>query len=253
MPDTRTRRGAHPEDPRLFAEAALPALRTAVAEYSWLLGRGYAEPGAIKLVGDRHSLDERQRIAVRRCSCPDAALAARLSREVPCGPASPGSLAGRTVWLDGFNVLNTLEVALGGGVVLTGRDGCRRDLAGVHGTYRSVADTEAAVALAADFLSARGVASAVWWLDAPVGNSGRLAARLREVAAARSLPWEVRVVPDPDRELGRRDGDPSAAPPLVATADSVVLDRCGPWINLVGGVLDERVPDAWTVDLRGGA
>ncbi len=71
MPDKRKHRGAHPDDNRLFAEDQLPSLRTAVAEYSWLLTRGYAEESALKLVGDRYDLTARQRMAVWRSSCSD--------------------------------------------------------------------------------------------------------------------------------------------------------------------------------------
>lgn len=65
-PDRRQHRGAHPEDARLFAPARLGALRTAVSELSWLAGRDYSMKSALKLVGDRHALDGRQRLAVAR-------------------------------------------------------------------------------------------------------------------------------------------------------------------------------------------
>ena len=64
MPDTRTHRGPHPEDAKLFAPAAWPALREATAELCWLLSRHYAAPSALKLVGDRHQLSARQRAAL---------------------------------------------------------------------------------------------------------------------------------------------------------------------------------------------
>jgi hypothetical protein len=66
MPDKRTHRGPHPSDVKLFAENVLPDLRTAVADYSLLLTKGYAEKSALKLVGDKFSLTERQRVAVMR-------------------------------------------------------------------------------------------------------------------------------------------------------------------------------------------
>src|SRR5262245_1550076 len=102
MPDKRHHRGPHPEDARLFAPDTWPALRSAVAELSWLLSRGYAEPSALKLVGDRYNLSVRQRTAVMRCSCTDVARDARLSREV-----YPGDIANRPLLLDGYNVLTS--------------------------------------------------------------------------------------------------------------------------------------------------
>jgi len=56
MPDRRTHRGPHPEDGKLFAAAAVSDLRLALADFSLLLTKGYAEKSALKLVGDRLSL-----------------------------------------------------------------------------------------------------------------------------------------------------------------------------------------------------
>ena len=54
---------------------------------------------------------------------------------------------GEQVVIDGFNLLITLEAALSGGLVLLCRDGCLRDLSSVHGSYRSVQETERAINL----------------------------------------------------------------------------------------------------------
>src|SRR5437763_1300671 len=64
VPDTRSHRGPDPRDGLAFDPSAWPALRAAVADLSWLLERGYAPTSALKLVGDRWSLTERQRAAV---------------------------------------------------------------------------------------------------------------------------------------------------------------------------------------------
>lgn len=233
MPDTRTHRGPGPEDRLWFAPEARPGLAGAVADLSWLLSRGYAEPSSLKLVGDRHRLVERQRMAVLRSSCPDQALARRRARRVELG-----ALRGRPLRIDGFNLILTLETALGGGVVLGGRDGCFRDLAGVHGTYRRVEETRPALELASRWLSARGVGPCTWLLDAPVSNSGRLAAMIRAVDPS----WNAEVVPDPDPLLAS-PGDP------VATADSAILDRCGAWLNLARELVEAEVPGAFVVEL----
>jgi hypothetical protein len=39
-------------------------------------------PSALKIVGDRHALNQRQRTAIMRCACSDEARAARLARDV---------------------------------------------------------------------------------------------------------------------------------------------------------------------------
>src|SRR5262249_46454126 len=158
--------------------------------------------------------------AVRRCSCTDAARARRLGHQ-----ASEAALRGRDVEIDGFNVLTTLEAALGGAVVLRGRDGCDRDLVGVHGTYRKVVDTLPAIEVLGAVLASLAIAHARWLLDSPVSNSGRLRGLILQAAATRGWNWEVDLVPDPDPILRQSSA-------VVGSADSAILDACGLWFNL---------------------
>jgi hypothetical protein len=218
-------RGAHPEDAKAFSEAALPAIRSAVADLAWLLARGYTDVAALKLVGDRYGLTQRQRAAVARCTCTDAQRESREARRVRV-------LDGQPVDVDAFNVLITLERALGGGPVLIGKDGAVRDLGGVHGTWRRVAETERAIEAAGLVL---GDTPARWLVDAPISNSGRLAGMLRAYRPA----WEVEVVPRPDPALAASDR-------IVCTSDAWILDQCRSWFGLTGAALPEG---AWRVEL----
>jgi len=120
-------------------------------------------------------------------------------------------------------------------------DRFRRDLASVHGTWRSVDETLPAARLLGERLHAAGVGTTVFWLDAPVGNSGRLAVLLRALAARHGWHWRVEVGPSPDRMLQQ-----SAVP--IATADSGILDGDVRWVNLARSVIDP-LPDVWLVDL----
>jgi len=240
VPDRRTHRGAHPEDARLFGPEPHARLRDAVAHLSWLLTRRYAQPSALKLVGDRFNLDARQRTAVMRCACSDEQLESRRSRELP-----PAHVRGRALLIDGYNVLTTAEAALGGGVILVARDGAVRDMASIHGSYRKVEETRPAIELIGRTLASLGIPRATWYLDAPLSNSGRLKTILREVGDARGWNWLVDIVPDPDAVLSE-----SNAAVAVATADSAILDRCAAWLNLAAEVV-RGAPDAWVVELVG--
>ncbi|MFO0954084.1 MAG: DUF434 domain-containing protein [Isosphaeraceae bacterium] len=239
MSDRRTHRGADPRDAEAFAPDVRPALRGAVDELSWLLERGYTPVASLKLVGDHWSLTERQRMAVLRSSCGDSALSRRQAHRVE--PASVAQ-SGGTLQIDAFNVLTTVEAALGGAVVLVGRDGCLRDIAGVHGTYRKVEETLPALRLVGETLERLGVACCTWLLDRPVSNSGRLRAAMEVVAAERGWVWQIELVDNPDPIL-------AASPEVVATADSVILDRCERWLNLSRTVVETAVPNANVVDL----
>lgn len=237
MPDKRTHRGPHPADEKLFAEKALPDLRAAVADYSLLLTKGYAEKSALKLVGDKFSLTERQRIAVMRNACSDQQLESRKTREIKITELTGGMLA-----IDGYNVLITIEAAMSGGIIFKGRDGCFRDLASIHGTYRKVTETIPAVELIGEFLKETGINNCLWLLDSPVSNSGRLKTLIRELVEQNGWEWEIKLSISPDAELIKGDCP-------AATSDSVILDGCKKWVNLGRAIIESKLPQVWMVDL----
>lgn len=238
MPDTRSHRGPAPKDKELFGEEAIPGLVRAVAHLSWLLTGGYGVPSSLKLVGDRFALTARQRTAVLRCACSDQAMTRRLATE-----ASPRAIKGQRLLVDGYNLLTTIEAALGGGVILEGRDGCYRDMTSMHGSYRRVAETERAVGLILACADALGVRGCDWLLDRPVSNSGRLKRLLEEIAGRSRGDWDIELAADPDRLL-------VASRQVVVTADSAVLDRCEAWFALARHVVRHAIPGAWVVALR---
>jgi hypothetical protein len=235
VPDRRRHRGAHPEDRELFSPARQPQLRAAVADLAWLLTRGYAGTAALALVGDRHRLDARQRLAVRRATCSDPQRADRARRRL-----APAEVRGRPLWVDGFNVLITIEAALAGGILLRCRDGCLRDMASLHGSYRTVDETDPAARALLETLAGLGPASSRILLDRPVSNSGRLRAALDRSHDDRS----VDLLDDVDAVL-------RAAPAgtVVATADAGILDRCAAWLDLASLAVARAAPTAAEVRL----
>ena len=238
-PDRRQHRGAHPADSKLFDATRLAVLRQAVGELSWLLTRGYSQRAALKLVGDRHSLCERQRLCVSRAACSDQSLARRREHQLPLK-----EIKGESLVVDGFNLIITAEAALGGGLLFYGRDACVRDLSGVHGSYRSVRETETAIALIGEALGRAGPREVRWLLDRPISNSGRLAARIKELALQREWPWSVETVFNPDREI-------LASGRVALTSDSIILDNVGRWTDFNEHLVRNYLTDAWLIDLRG--
>jgi len=233
----QTHRGAAAQDDRLFAARQLPALRAAAFDLCWLLDRGYAVRSANELVGNRHNLTSRQRMAVSRCACSREDADRR--EQLRIGPAQ---LRGVELWLDGYNVLTVLESALGGGIVLPSRDGCCRDIAGIHRRYRKVNETGPVLRMVGETVSAWGVTCCRWFLDRPVSNSGRLKTLILETAAEAGWKMDVDLSFSPDHVLSETDQ-------AIATSDGVVLDRCRRWVNLTREIITTRIPNARLVDL----
>ena len=127
-------------------------------------------------------------------------------------------------------------------MVLIGRDGCCRDIAGLHRNYRKVEETRLALQLVGELTALWRVRKCRWWLDKPVSNTGRLKTTILELAAQSGLDWEADLVYSPDSILSHTEQ-------IVASADSVILDRCQRWFNLVRMVIDQRIPQSRMVDL----
>jgi len=236
-PDTRRHRGAHPADRELFGPDQLAKLRVAVSELGWLLSRGYNMTSSLKLVGDRHSLRERQRLAVSRCACSEEDRQRRMDHRM-----AVEALRDEPVIVDGFNLIITIEAALSGGPLLIGFDDCIRDLSSVHGSYRSVEETDRAISLIGSAFQNLSPASVLWLLDRPVSNSGRLATKITDLALRNNWPWNVDVVFNPDSAI-------IASSAIAITSDSSILDRVSRWSDLKSHLL-RQIPRAWLLDLR---
>jgi len=223
-------RGLMDGDDKAFHAAAIPKLRAAQEELQFLLSCGYPVKSAMTFVGNHHQLTVRQALAVTRTTAAGENLKARKKKQL-----APEDLKGQTVSIDGFNLIITLEVALSDGMLLVGQDGCIRDLAELHGTYRLIPQTGEAIALIHHALSNLRAGRTVFYLDQPVSNSGRLKEAIYEISWP--MPVEVIITPNPDMLLKKL--------PCVVTGDSVILDGCAGWFNMAAYILDQ-------FDLSGG-
>jgi hypothetical protein len=207
-------------------------MRAAAEEIVFLLGRGYPSATAVDVVGNHHQLEARQRLALGRMLCSPEQRARRAARAIERTDAR-----GRTLLIDGFNLIITIEVALSGGLVLDCSDGTVRDLAGLRGSYHPVDETDGALDLIGRELGALSPAGARIFLDAPVSNSGRLRARILDFAHRWSFPVDAEVVPNPDAILARGEN--------AVSSDSSILDRTSSWLNLARFIVDRHIPQAW--------
>lgn len=213
------KRGSAVNDEKEFSGASIEQLKKAAGHIRYLIKEGYAIKNASVFVGNHFLLSERQRLAIVRSISTDEQI--RLRREKEC---TAEELCGRTVYIDGFNTIITLEIALCRSLLLDCMDGTIRDLAGLRGTYRLIAETPEAVRTIADALERLKVKKAVFYLDAPVSNSGRLKSLIADIWENRNMDLDIQVIHDVDRTLQKKD--------YVITADAIILDKCKSWFNL---------------------
>ena len=138
---TVVKRGYSPNDQKEFGNKSIEKLYKAGKDLQYLLNQGYHIKGASTFVGNHYLLSERQRLALVRAISADESIRIRREKEIKNIPY------GSTVYIDGFNTIITLEVALSESLLLKCVDGTIRDLAALRGTYRLIDKTETAIIL----------------------------------------------------------------------------------------------------------
>ena len=231
---TIVRRGYSPNDQKEFGDQSLEKLCKAGKDLQYLLNQGYNIKGASTFVGNHYLLSERQRLALVRAVSSNESVKIRRAKE------NKNISSGSTVNIDGFNTIITLEVALSGSLLLKCVDGTIRDLAALRGTYRLIDKTETAIILIGKSLENNNVDKAVFYLDAPVSNSGRLKQRIVELLCQFSFEVQVEVIHNVDSVLEKLDN--------VITCDAIILDRCISWINLNKQIIEEALGDYPYID-----
>lgn len=214
------KRGFVPSDSRDFNEKNIAVMRTAQADIFYLVNHDYPIKNAVTFVGNRYQLSERQRIALQRAVSSEKAISERQKKLVNSGD---------TANIDGLNIIITLETALSGTTLLKCMDGTVRDLAGLRGTYKLIDKTDTAIKLIAENLVGKGFKNAVFWIDKPVSNTGRLKQRILEIMADYPLDTAVELVDNADTVLFEKD--------CVISSDAIILDKCISYINLAAEII----------------
>ena len=234
MSEKDTRRGYIDSDENEFAIKSIELLKKAQEEILWLIDRDYPIKNVVTFVGNRYMLSNRQRLALMRATSPTASVAERKRKEV--------SSCGRQIAsIDGFNLIITLEVALSGSTLIKCMDGTIRDLAGLRGTYRLIDKTDKAIALIGLKLKSMNLAGAVFYLDAPVSNAGRLKTRIYEMLSGNEYGVSVELTNKVDAILKDKA--------YVVTSDAIILNECVSWINLAESIITGNIGSVKCIDL----
>ena len=222
---TTVKRGYSPNDQEEFNSKSIDKLLKAGRDLQYLLNQGYNIKGASTFIGNHYLLSERQRLALVRTVSSNESIKMREAKEIKIIPQ------GSVVNIDGFNTIITLEVALSDSLLLKSMDGTIRDLAALRGTYRLIDKTDTAITLIGSILEKNKIDKAVFYLDAPVSNSGRLKQRITDLLNLFTFEVQVEVINNVDAVLEKLDN--------VITSDAIILDKCVSWINLNAKIIGE--------------
>lgn len=235
MSHSFVRRGYVPDDEKAFGIKALPTLRKATEEIQFLIDRGYPIKSVSTFIGNHYLLSERQRLALVRSISTEKAIRKRRAKEIKEG------LEGQCISIDGLNLMITLEVALSDSTLIEGMDGTVRDLAGLRGTYKLIAQTDQAILLIGEQLQKWQIHKVIFYLDAPVSNTGRLKVRVLELLERYPFEVDVVLVPNADVILEGLE--------YVVSSDAIILDQCKSWVNLGATIIKESIKVTHLVNL----
>ena len=228
------RRGYVLTDEKDFKNESLNKLYKASEDLLYLLNRGYKLKGASTFIGNHYLLSERQRLALARGISKDNDLIIRKSKEVIDFKNI------NVVYIDGFNTIITLEVALSNSIIIKSLDGTIRDLAGLRGSYSIIDKTEIALNLIKAFLEENKIEKAIFYLDKPVSNSGRLKMNILDIFKDSKVEIEVETINNVDSVLEAEEN--------IVSSDAIILDNCISWINLNRYIIVENILDVNCID-----
>lgn len=227
-------RGYQKEDTYEFHGEEKVKLEKAAYELYFLLNQEYHIKHASNFIGNHYMFSERQRLALVRTISSYEDCSRRFAKQITKFNDV------NTVHIDGFNTIITLEVALSGSPIFKSLDGTIRDLAGLRGNYRIIDKTEKAIHLIYQWLISKEIKEAVFYLDSPVSNSGRLANVVKEIAERYELKVQTYVIPDVDSTLEKQAN--------VITSDAIILNKCISWLNMNKDIIGE-INEVWEVSL----
>ena len=207
-------------------------LHLAAADFLYLLDRGYPRSASLQLVGNRYNLDRLHREVLHRGIF--AREEAKQRRERLVGPEK---LVDRKLLVDGHNVIITTESRFAGRQLISANDGLIRDVAGISHRYRISSLTHEAIDHIFRLLHRHPPLETIFFLDAPIRQSGELAAILRSGLKSWNLTGDAQAVKVPEKQLLGGKG-------VVASSDSAILDGVEQGFDLAAAVINslpERV------------
>ncbi len=205
--------------PKQDFDFRLALLRALAKDLRYLLDRGYHKGPALNFLANRWQLTSLEReILTRAIFAKEEAIRRKKKRGLI------KDLKGRSLVVDGHNVLITIESALRGLPVFWGDDGFVRDASRLSRKFKKTVQTIEALKALGKALAKLPLAQVVIYFDAPLSRSGELAAQAREILKTQRFTLEVYTVPSADLCLRKA--------PLIATSDSALIDQASKVFDL---------------------
>ena len=211
-------------------------LKRAAVDFLYLLDRGYPRAASLQIVGNRYNLNGLHRDLLHRAVFARKEAEQRRNRIV-----QPEDIVNRKLLVDGHNVLITTESALAGKPLVAAIDGVIRDVAGISHRYRISSLTHEAIDHIFRLLFKHPPRETHFFLDAPIRQSGELAALLRSALQNWNMPGEAQAQKVPEKYFIGASG-------IVASSDSAILDGVQQGFDLAAAVIKSLPQEVDLID-----
>ncbi|MGC9020669.1 MAG: DUF5616 domain-containing protein [Candidatus Methanodesulfokora sp.] len=192
-------------------------LREASRYLLMLASMGFSQQQSLRLVAEKFSLRKEEILLLKRViRWPDESLRNAL-KKIP-----PFLAGGRSISVDGFNVLITVEEILLGNPVYLSTDGFIRDARAAYSSYRPGAMTEEAIREIIRELIGIGAGYVEIIFDSPHPGSGMLSSTVRDIMAEMGVEWSCRAEKDADSVVARGEISASSDISVIEKAKAVL-------------------------------
>ena len=204
-----------------------PKFEKAVADYFYLLEKGYPQKSILKIVGNRYQLVSTERSMLYR------GVVTRAERDLRKVKKLRELPAGSNLTIDGYNVIRTMGSYLTGKPVFVSMDGFLRDAAEMHKSTLKKKILDRTLEMLFNYLHSVAPQHVVIYLDEPISKSGELSARLNKLFKQAGLTGNALTTRSPDYHLKEVENG------IICTADSAVIDSCKvPVFDLAKAILN---------------
>lgn len=202
----------------------------AVKDFRYLLRRDYNREGALAFVCDRRQLSKEERLTLYR------GVYNHLSADKHRGKLlSIDVVRGKSLAVDGYNVLITVETMLSDKPLVLCDDHFIRDVSAVHGKHKPTEKTRNALRIILKFLNQFKPVKVCFYYDVQVSRSGELAALTRTLIRKVGLKGSAGAVKQADVST-LKSGD------ITASSDAVIIEKSQKVVDLAGEIVKVVAP-----------
>lgn len=194
-------------------------LNSANYDLKFLLNRGYRKKGALNFVSNKYLLNKDERNYLFRKTFSDSKSLSRHGKIIALD-----SIGGRTIFIDGYNVLITSEIILSHDYdsLVMCDDGVLRDMKAVFGKYHMDTRTKKVMGFVLKLINQYQPNCVNLLYDRPVSKSGELAKLTNSILKDLGMNGSAETLFNVDYELVKRS---KLFHGVVATSDGVIMDR----------------------------